>query len=62
MAKEGRRPRRRKEGYIAKSPAVCVVVHDPSGKAMPDALATQVINSVTEIAIKNGYLISFTRT
>lgn len=61
MAK-GKTRRRRNEGYIDKSPAVCVVVHDPSGKTMPDTTATEVLNAVTTIALKHGYLINFTRT
>lgn len=55
-----RKPRRR--GYIAKSPAVCVVVHNPSGAPMSDAVAARIINSVTEIALEEGCLINFTRT
>lgn len=61
MAKD-RKPRRRREGYIHKSPAICVVVHDPSGKPMPDKIAADILNNVTEVAIQNGYLINFTRT
>lgn len=59
---KGKRPRRRTEGYIHKSPAVCIVVHDPTGKPMPNAMATEIINTVSELAMKNGYLINFTRT
>lgn len=59
---QSKKPRRRREGYIAKSPAVCVVVHDPSGRPMPDGIAAKIVNEVTEIALQNGYLINFTRT
>lgn len=62
MAKPKGKPRRRNEGYIHKSPAVCVVVHDPSGKTMADSTAVEVLNAVTNIALKHGYLINFTRT
>jgi hypothetical protein len=59
----GRRPRRRRnEGYIAKSPAVCIVVHDPSGNPMPDKVAAEILNSINAVALDNGYLINFTRT
>lgn len=61
MADKPRR-RRRREGYLHKSPAICVVVHDMHGKPMPDAMATQILNAVTDIALENMYLVSFTRT
>lgn len=57
-----RRNRRRNEGYLHKSPAVCVVVHDPSGNPMPDKIAAEILNKVTDIALREGYLINFTRT
>lgn len=53
---------RRKEGYLHKSPAICVVVHDMHGNPMPDAVAAQILNAVTDIAMSHNYLISFTRT
>lgn len=56
------KPKRRREGYIAKSPAICVVVHDMHGKAMPDAVAAKILNAVTDIALEHSYLVSFTRT
>lgn len=62
MAKPRKSQRRRNEGYIHKSPAVCVVVHDPTGKPLPDKVATEVLNNVTEIALRNGCIINFTRT
>lgn len=56
------RPRRRREGYLHKSPAVCIVVHDPTGKPMPDKTATEILNTLNDVAMKNGYIINFTRT
>jgi hypothetical protein len=56
------RKRRRREGYLHKSPAVCIVVHDPTGRPMPDAVANEILNDVTDLALKHGYLINFTRT
>lgn len=58
------RPRRRKrrEGYLPKSPAICIVIHDMHGKPMPDLIAAQILNGVTEIALEHQYLINFTRT
>lgn len=57
-----KRRRRRREGYIPKSPAICIVVHDMHGRPMPDPIAAQILNAVTDIALQNNYLISFTRT
>lgn len=54
--------RRRREGYVHKSPAICVVVHDPMGKPLADSTVTEILNNVTEIALRDGLLISFTRT
>jgi hypothetical protein len=63
MAKQKpQRTRRRNEGYIHKSPAICIVVHDPQGKPMPDADAKDILGEITSIALKRGYLINFTRT
>ena len=59
---KGNRQRRRREGYLHRSPAVCVVAHDPSGKDLPDHVAAQIVNSVTAIALDHGLLINFTRT
>lgn len=55
------RPRRR-EGYINKSPAVCIVVHDPTGQPLPDGVATEIVNAVNDISLGHGLLLSFTRT
>lgn len=57
-----KRRRKRREGYIRKSPAICIVIHDMHGKPMPDAVAAQILNAVTDIALANQYLINFTRT
>lgn len=62
MTQKSKRPRRRNEGYIHKSPAVCVVVYDPTGKPMPDNVAARILNAVHETALEEGYIISFTRT
>lgn len=67
MADQTRKPkpnrqRRRREGYLHRSPAVCVVVHDPSGKTLPDDVVTDIVNTVNEISLGHGLLLSFTRT
>lgn len=59
---EKRNRRRRNEGYLHKSPAICVVVHDPAGNPMPDKIAAEILNDVTQVALREGYLINFTRT
>lgn len=62
MSRTTTKNRRRQEGYVHKSPAVCIVVHDPAGNEMPNEIAAEIINQVTEIALRQGYLINFTRT
>jgi len=69
MAEQNKKARRRggrtngrQGGYVPKSPAVCIVVHDPSGRPMPDKDADAIVNTIHEIAVSRGYIISFTRT
>lgn len=54
--------RKGKQGYLHRSPAICVVVHDPGGRAMPNSVANEILERVTEIALREGYLINYTRT
>ena len=54
--------RRRKEGYVQKSPAICMVVYDPTGKPLSDEVTSKMLNHITEIALENRYFINFTRT
>lgn len=63
-AKDGRRSRTRKRnnGYIHRSPAVHVTVYDLTGRPMPDADATEIVNTIFEIAMAKGYVINFART
>jgi len=60
--KNNNKRRKRNEGYAHKSPAVCIVAYDMNGRPMPDSHATEIVNTVTEIALRHGYLINFTRT
>ncbi len=55
-------PKKRSTGYTHRSPAVCVTVYDISGRAMSDSDATDIVNSISEIAMQRGYVINFTRT
>jgi hypothetical protein len=60
--KMNQRKGRRRSGYQHKSPAVCIVVYDLGGNPMPDNVAAQILNVVTDEALRHGYVISFTRT
>jgi hypothetical protein len=62
MSKSKPKTRRRREGYLHKSPAVCVVLYDHHGQPIPDDVATKFINAAFELAQQNNYLVSFTRT
>lgn len=57
-----RRPKQRSNSYVHRSPAVCVVVYDLSGRPMPDSDATEIVNSIFDVALDKGYVINFTRT
>ena len=52
----------KRKGFIQKSPAICVVVHDLGGMAIPDKVANEILDAVTEKAVKYGYVINYTRT
>lgn len=54
--------RRRKEGYLNQSNAVCVVAYDLNGKAISDEIAAKVVNAVFDITQEERLAISFTRT
>lgn len=56
-----RRPKR-SNGYVHRSPAVCVVVYDLSGRPIPDTDATEIVNSIFDVAMAKGYVINFART
>lgn len=56
------RNRRRKEGYLNQSNAVCVVAYDLTGKPISEEIAAQVVNAVFEITQGEKLAISFTRT
>lgn len=50
-----------RKGYTSTSPAVCVVVHDLGGRPMPDRVANEIADAVTEKAVKYGYVVNITR-
>lgn len=62
MTQQGKRPPKgaRRKGYTQKSPAVCMVVHDLGGRPVSDKVVGELLDSVTEIAVKYGYVINFT--
>lgn len=48
-------------GYTAASPAVCIVVHDLGGLPVNDKIAEEISDAVTELAVKYGYVVNWTR-
>jgi hypothetical protein len=58
---KAKKPPKRREGFIRKSGAVNLTIWDGYGNVIPDDVATDIINSVNELATKQGYLFSFTR-
>ncbi len=51
----------KRQGYTSKSPAVCVVVHDLGGLPVSDKIADEILDVVTEKAVKYGYVVNYTR-
>lgn len=62
--KNNKKPRqkRRREGYLNQSPAVCVVAYDLNGQAISDTIAAKIVNAVFEVTQEEKLAISFTRT
>lgn len=50
----------RRKGYTNTSPAVCMVVHDLGGRPVSDKVVKELLDSVTDIATKYGYVINHT--
>lgn len=62
MRKIMARNNKRREGYIQKSNAVCVVAYDLNGKPIPDDVATKIVNAVFQVTQNERLAINFTRT
>lgn len=50
-----------RKGYVQASPAVCTVVHDLGGMGISDKIAQEVVDAVTEVAVKYGYVVNYAR-
>jgi hypothetical protein len=50
-----------RKGYVQASPAICLVVHDLGGMGISDKIANEILEVVTERAIKYGYVVNYTR-
>jgi len=58
---KGKKPPRRREGFVRRTNAVHLTIWDGYGNVLPDEVATEVINTVNDISVKHGFLLSFTR-
>jgi hypothetical protein len=52
----------KKQQYIPRSPAVCVTVHNPSGRPLPDEIADEITQAVWDTVSEHGLLINIART
>lgn len=63
MSKDKKAKRGRKEQpYKGRSQAVCVVAFNPEGRPVPDGLANEIADAVSDIAVREGLLVSLTRS
>lgn len=58
---KGKKPQKRREGFVRKTNAVNLTIWDGYGNVIPDDIATDIINTVNEVSLRNGLLLSFTR-
>lgn len=54
--------KRGRQGYIPKSPAVCITLYDLHGKPISDKIANEILELVNERSLSHGLMISYTRT
>lgn len=59
---KGKRKPRKEQSYKNRSQAVCVVAYNPEGRAIPDNLANEIVNVVSDIATREGLFVSLTRS
>jgi len=50
-----------RKGYVQASPAICMVVHDLGGMPVNDKIAKEILDAVTEKAVKYGYVVNYAR-
>jgi hypothetical protein len=58
--KKSKRKAKPRQGYTAKSPALCMVVHDLGGRPVNDKVSSEILDLVTQQAIKYGYVVNVT--
>jgi hypothetical protein len=59
---ETRVKRPKKRGYSHHSPAVCVIVYDITGRALPDRDVQALVDSIQHIVSIKGYVFDVVRT
>lgn len=60
--KKAKRHNRKEQAYKNRSQAVCVVAFNPEGRPVPDGLANEIADAVSDIAVREGLLVSLTRS
>lgn len=50
-----------RKGYHAESNAICMVMHDLGGMPVNDRIAQEALDAVTDVAVKYGYVVNYTR-
>jgi hypothetical protein len=64
MSKD-KKPQKRKhkdQSYKHRSQAVCLVAYNPEGRPVPDKLANEMADAVSNIAVREGFFVSVTRS
>lgn len=50
-----------RKGYSNATNAICMVVHDLGGMPVNDKIANEILDAVTEKAVKYGYVVNYAR-
>lgn len=50
------------QSYKHRSQAVCLVAYNPEGRPVPDKLANEMADAVSNIASREGFFVSVTRS
>jgi hypothetical protein len=56
------RPKKRKTGYLPKERGLCVMVYDLGGKPIPAETVEEILNTVNDVSLKNGLVLTYTQT
>lgn len=63
MSKDKKRSKYRKEqSYKHRSQGVCLVAYNLEGRPVPDNLANEMADAVSNIAAREGFVVSVTRS